>query len=320
MGTVHSTTSVARRHRASYWQDAVCRTFVRLDCVLPRAASFSGRIDTSRIGEITLSDVKSTSLQVLRGTTEIRADPHDDFLVSVQVAGQCVLEQEGRVALLGPGDVALFDSRHPYSLSFSTAYRQLVMQMPRSLMTGCVPRAERATAIAFGSASPLTRLAAHTISDAARQDAAVTAEASGHLSSGLVQIVAALLAVHLPATRAHSPDQALLLQVKRSILSNLRNPMLDVGRIARLNAMQPRQLHQLFSSQEETVTRWMWNERLNASYRLLSKGGYRSITDVALLVGFSDACHFSRRFKARFGFPPSRLCVAEHAGQVGAAR
>ncbi len=307
MGTVHSTTSVAARHRASYWQDAVCRTFVRLDCVVPGAASFNGRIDTSRIGEITLSDVKSTPLRVLRGTKEIRADPHDDFLVSVQVAGQCVLEQDGRVALLGSGDVALYDSRHPYSLSFSKVYRQLVMQVPRSLMTGCVPRAERTTAIAFDSASPLTRLAARTIADAARQKAAVTAEASGHLSTGLVQLVAALLAVHLPTARIQSSDQALLLQVRQSILANLQDPMLDVRRIARLNGMRPRQLHQLFSSQEETITRWMWNERLNASYRLLSKGGYRSITDVALLVGFSDACHFSRRFKARFGFQPSRL-------------
>src|SRR5580698_8262543 len=51
--------------------------------------------------------------------------------------------------------------------------------------------------------------------------------------------------------------------------------------------------------------RWMRELRLNRALALLSK--IKNVKQVAMALGYSQACHFSRDFKSFFGFSPSQV-------------
>jgi AraC-like DNA-binding protein len=68
--------------------------------------------------------------------------------------------------------------------------------------------------------------------------------------------------------------------------------------------MAPRTLNRLFAGEGATPIRWLWQQRLAASFTALVEGRVGQVTDAALSFGFSDLSHFSRAFKAQFGHSP----------------
>lgn len=54
------------------------------------------------------------------------------------------------------------------------------------------------------------------------------------------------------------------------------------------------------------ATNWLLNRRLEAAYEALLVAGTKS-SDIYLEVGFEDAAHFSRSFKKKYGYSPSKI-------------
>lgn len=55
-----------------------------------------------------------------------------------------------------------------------------------------------------------------------------------------------------------------------------------------------------------TPNRWIMEKRLSVAYDMLKNGGKRS-SEIYWEVGFETLAHFSRRFKERYGVPPTRI-------------
>jgi AraC-like DNA-binding protein len=91
------------------------------------------------------------------------------------------------------------------------------------------------------------------------------------------------------------------------VLANLENPEMTIESIAAAQNLAPRTLHRLFSAEATTPIRWLWHQRLSASYNALAEGRIRNVTDAALSFGFTDLSHFSRAFRKAFGHPPHTL-------------
>ena len=73
-----------------------------------------------------------------------------------------------------------------------------------------------------------------------------------------------------------------------------------------MKRISSRYLQDLFHSEHETVSEWIWLRRLEKARRdlvdpLLTR---ESITQIALAAGFGDLAHFSRRFKATYAMSP----------------
>ena len=110
-----STADVAARHRLAFWTDVVCDTYVQLDCEPPAGAdAVEGEIVADSLATLQLSRVTATAQQVRRTPAKIARASEDYFLVSIQTQGRGVISQDGRDAVLGPGDFALYDSTRPY--------------------------------------------------------------------------------------------------------------------------------------------------------------------------------------------------------------
>ena len=62
----------------------------------------------------------------------------------------------------------------------------------------------------------------------------------------------------------------------------------------------------------DTPIRYLINVRLDKARELLKKHPEISVHEIAEMVGYDDAYHFSKLFKKRFGVSPSKIAVGEN--------
>ena len=115
---------------------------------------------------------------------------------------------------------------------------------------------------------------------------------------------------HAPESGERDADAASPFEetVRGLIREHLSDPDFDVAALAEEAALSRRQLtRRLKEATDDGITpaRLIRRMRLERGARLL-ESGEQNITQVAYAVGFKSLSHFSRRFKERFGLPPSQ--------------
>jgi AraC-like DNA-binding protein len=306
---VLSTAGVAPRERRAFWTDLVCDVFVQLECDTPRDALFDGSIASERLATLEISEVRSLAQRVMRTPRQIAKASEDYFLVSIQTEGRGVVRQDGREALLAPGDFALYDSTRPYELLFDAAFAQTVLMLPGSQLRHAMKHTEAITATAVNGREGAGHLLINMI-DCLRRDApSLRRESAAAVADSVGHILVAGLRTLPAAQRCGASDLARyhLARVKQHVQRHLGDPGLSVGQVARAVGLSPAHLHRLFAqSEEQPLAHYIWSERLEACKRLLADPGAasRSVSEIAFGLGFNDAAHFSRAFRARFGTSP----------------
>ncbi len=107
-----------------------------------------------------------------------------------------------------------------------------------------------------------------------------------------------------PAER-HGTHHPVVLQAI-AVMENHQGDPLDLEQIARVCGIGVRQLNRLFHDKLGTSTLAFYRELRLATARDLLRRSALSVGAIAEATGFGDAAHFSRRFKQRYGRPPSR--------------
>jgi AraC-like DNA-binding protein len=100
-----------------------------------------------------------------------------------------------------------------------------------------------------------------------------------------------------------------LLAIKADIVRNLADPDLTASAVAARHGVTPRYVHKLFESEGVTFSEWVLGRRLATAHPLLIdwRFGTRSITSVALGVGFSDLSYFNRTFRRQYHATPTEV-------------
>jgi AraC-like DNA-binding protein len=307
-----STAEVAPNQRLAYWTDMVCDTYVQLDCEsFAGTRTIEGRIARAELATLSLSQVTSTPQVVRRTPAKIARASEDYFLVSVQTAGRGVVSQDGRDARLAPGDFALYDSTRPYTLSFDADFQQLVLMLPGRLLRTELPETERLTATAVSGARGAGHLMINMIRTLADDIDTLAPESAAAVADSVRQILVAGLST-LPAARRAPLSQLHayhLERIRACVRARLRDPGLSVASVAAELRMSPSTLHRCWGAQACSLADWIWSQRLDGAQRDLCDPGLagRSVSEIAFSWGFSDAAHFSRAFRARFGRSPREL-------------
>ena len=319
MKTVVSTSDIAERKRFLYWQDAVCDTFVDLDCKAYADRPFFGELATASCNDLHFSSVRADGQIVERTPARIRRAREEVMLISLQVRGSGVIAQDGREARLGPGDFACYDSTRPYTLTFTADFEQIVLHMPREAMIRRVGRTEAWTARRIEATSPVGSLVLPFVRQTASIVSDITPATAGRLSETCLSLVTAALAEHKGGETdgGSAARTALIFRAKAAIDSLLHDHDLNTERVAGLVGISPRYLQDLFHAEQSTVSDWIWKRRLDRSRRCLADPLHSgdSIAQIALSCGFTDFGHFSRRYKEAFGVSPREDRAALKAGR-----
>lgn len=316
-----STDEVAVGERFAYWLDMICAMYTRLECDRPGAGVF-GQIEFSHLGALDLTELHSNVNLVRRTPSMIRGDAADACLIMIQRAGRGVVCQDGREARLVPGDFVMYDTTRPYELHFEDPRHEvIVVRVPRSELHPHVVNLQDLTATTVPGSCAAGNLLL-TMIDTLRRDLDRLHPSSAiGVSEGITSIIAAGLR-SLPGANIQRPSQLSayhVARVKAYVMENLRNPELSIASIAGAMRVSPDHLARLFRGEPVPLSRWIWQQRLDACRRDLCdpRLAQRSVSEVAFSWGFNDATHFSRSFKEQFGLPPREWrqhCAALPAG------
>jgi AraC-like DNA-binding protein len=303
-----STDSVVTSNRLPYWRDFVCDTFVELECDSVSGEQFFGSITNQTLGNIQFSDVDSCAQHVVRTRSKISQSGKDYFLLSLQTRGRGMLTQDGRTALLQPGDFALYDTTRPYDLRFDDEFGQLVLRLPRRTVTDQLADAERLTALRIAGDRGTGLLASTFIRQLHDSIDTIDLTSASRLHCSAIDLIATALADQAGRTPHTSESQYILRRrICAFIDAHLDDYRLDCAMIAAAHRISERYLRKIFATSTMSASQWLWSRRLQQARRDLLDPlrAHLSISAIGYDVGFKDCAHFSRAFKAKFGESPS---------------
>jgi AraC-like DNA-binding protein len=304
-----STDTVAARQRLAFWTDLVCDTYVQLECDPPPGGDrIDGEIVADELASLQLSRVTATAQFVKRTPALIARASEDHFLVSIQTQGRGVISQDGRHAVLGPGDFALYDSTRPYQLTFDDNFQQFVLKLPGPTLRTALRDTERLTATTVRGDRGAGHLMIGMIRTLAADIGALAPESAAAVADSVSQILIAGLAA-LPAAKREAVSQLTNYhreQIKALVRARLADPDLNVTQIARALRLSPSTLHRAWAGEPCSLSDWIWSQRLDAARRDLCNPALaaRTVSEIAFAWGFNDAAHFSRAFRTRFSCSP----------------
>jgi AraC-like DNA-binding protein len=315
MSTVLSIDSLPAARRTPAWRDAVCSTFVRLECSPARHAPLHGRIDAQVWGDLHVSRVLSSPQVVER--TAARATGSDEayVLLSVQLRGRTIVQQGAAQADLTPGSIAFYDTTRPYTLTLPADFEQIVLHLPHAAIERAVPGGLDHMAQRIGPGNPyaqalvavapqLLQLSACARPGLAERTAAAARELMALALESLAQPAADTRPNTTSVVATGAVASALVWRARDTISRRLADPQLAPAGVAAEVGVSLRRLQEAFQQQGCTVADCIWDMRLELARSMLAATADVAIGAVAQRAGFLDSAHFSRRFRVRFGLSP----------------
>ncbi len=296
-----STARIAPARRFDGFRDVVSATHLPWDIPVRRArADYRARLRARPGGDMQVIECECEPCAGRRGAHEIAGSDEAWFGVLHVVAGRERLRQDGSEAYVGAGDLVLWDSTRPIDFVIGRPLHKITLLMPQRLVESVVPDIhDRVCRPVSGATGAGAVFAGHLRSLAAMSGTFTPAQRPRVLSATL-DLLALLWGE--PRERRDAGDP--LAQVRSRALARLGDPSLTIAALAREAGMSLRQLHRLFEDTGTTPARWLWAQRLERCRADIAARPGTGVSEIAFRWGFSDAAHFSRAFRLRFGCSP----------------
>jgi AraC-like DNA-binding protein len=293
------------------WLDASRELFVPLTFKAPSERAFSGRMRGAVLGPLRLCEIEATPHVVERTPRLVSTTDGRFYKLSLMVGGSAIIIQDGREAVLQPGDFAIYDCGRPYALVGCEGFHMVVCRVPHDLLPVRRDHVANVTAtripgthgLAYALSSLLTRLA-----QAPGWQGDEAAPMDALLASGVADLVGSLCYEQLAGTgymRERSADEHLA-RIKAYAKVNLGDPALTPTHLATAMHISCRYLHKLFEDEGISAGRWIRGQRLERCAQELRDEARadETITMIASRWGLVDPAHFSRIFRVRYGCSP----------------
>lgn len=289
----------------------------------PLPDRFASQLNITAFGPLAVGRV----VQGIDGVCEIvrspklirQADP-EIYRLMINLRGHNVMVQDGREAVLGVGDMAIYDSSRPFVASRVPGagfhHDFLMLTFPRSLCAVSPNVIRAATSVRLPSDRGLGALVLDFAQRLVCQTEEYALADAARLSTTFLDLVAIWLSREFdtaPTLPVRSRREVLFMQVQTYIVQHLDDHALSPGTIAAAHHISPRTLHMLFEAHGLTVAGWIRDRRLDGCRRNLADPNFDHLPIAAIGArwGLIDAAHFSRTFRGAYGVSPReyrRLC------------
>lgn len=305
MSADYSTENQAPQHRFEYWKEVVCRHCIPALSKPLDEHAFDGQLHVRGLGALDVCTVSSSMHFWERTPKNLRTNPDEDLWLGFYQDGYGQMEQAGRKAAFGPGNLMLYDGSQNFRYSLGGNNNHLV-RIPRHMLSMRLPGVENLTAILLDDRRP----GVIPLREMLRQ--VVTAEPSyenNDFSTRYSEVLLDLLALSLEVQnleRTHD-ERDLYGRIMIYIQKHLTDHELSVEKIASAHHVSRRTVTRAFARHQKSPMSVLWYERLLASRTAIERGQMRSVSQIALDFGFSDFSHFSHAFRKAFGVSPQSL-------------
>jgi len=312
-----STDNIAPPHRIPVWRETVFQTEFNVDIEPISEAPFRAQATVRSLPGLRVLSGRSTPASYKRNTRRV---VRDEVVLTFGNEAHVAARFNGREATIQPGDAFLLpcgdcaDIHAPHDGQFVS------VRLPRAALAGNVINLHDAYCHRSPGDTPALALLKAYL---ALLDDEMAALAEPGLQHAAVTHVYDLLAKTLGATRdaamladARGVRAARLKMIKDDITRHLTEARLSVHTVAARHKISPRYVQRLFDEIGSTFTEYVMEQRLERAHRLLTDPQLcdRTLTAIAFAAGFNDLSHFQRRFRQRYGAPPSELRAAARTG------
>ncbi len=297
--------------RVEFLHDTIRRAVLPVDMTfLPDPADIEVRFRVSEAGPVNLSSARSSANALHRTAALVRRDHAPQVFLAVQVAGTTVVEQNGRQAVLGPGDMTVYESTRPYSVRNRARTDLHYVRIPRDALALPDRRLEPLLAVRLGpDDNPLAATVGAFFRTLATTSALDTADAAHAVAAPAVDLVRAVLSVH-PGTDdvARGPLEAsLVVRVQQYVRDHLGERDLTAPRIAAAHHVSVRHLYAVLARAGVGLHAWITEQRMARVRDDLRdpRAAHLAVATIGARWGFVDPSHFGRLFKRRHGCTPN---------------
>lgn len=290
------------------WAQLVSDAFVPLQSEPVRSGRFSASLDVNMLGQIGIMKVHTQPHAVLRTAELAAAGDGRYFKVSLQLDGHGLLIQDGREVVLAPGELAIYDTQRPYTLSFDKQATTLVVLIPHEKFRLTGSQVNQITAMRLDSQHPLTGTVTPLLQHLGSHLESWDRHGGATLARNVADLLATALGGALGAGLEVDRRQAQRARIIQFLRHHLADPALNPRSIAEAHFMSVRSLHALFADHGESVAAMLRRLRMDAAAELLldpTLAGV-SIQAIATRVGMPDSAGFARAFGAHHHLSPSR--------------
>jgi AraC-like DNA-binding protein len=297
------------QHRIPAFQDAaaaICKLEIRPD----DPDRFESTTGIAILPEVILASTTHSRCTTLR-TKALAEDETDNILIHVPLAsGFSILQQTGKDAECGIGSIYVDPNEVPGIAHFNAPSTSVFyISLPRHVL-----------AEARGSADAMLRK---------RQEMSVHWQMLIGYARNLHQCYSGLSPDDVRLCTQHLHDlarmaftngrraeetmagrgvqAAWLQQLKADIEKQLTNPDLSLNTLAARHRISPRYARALFAAEQTTFRDYVRQRRMGLVNRILCDAGqsHRSISDIAMSVGFGDLSWFNASYRNTYGMTPS---------------
>lgn len=294
----HTTGSVGISERLSYWNRLVSDIFPGMTVDGRREINASWT--ACRFGDFGLSLAHSERASVRRWASCLPQSTEGRGLIHFQSQGFSATEQCGRNAALFPGDLTFCASDQPYAIEISERNAMFVIDFPWALLEH---HGARPGLILRHQMPSVGILRAFVASIFAQNWSKPLDRSEG---DALADVLHRLLVNALSNFEEDHQDSTLRERLLAFVEQNMGNGALRTGSMAQSLGVTPREIQAVFAEMATTTSDYVNSRRLAlAAHRLRTGLGDASFSDLAYELGFSDAAHFCRRFRGRFGETPT---------------
>lgn len=308
MTIAFDTGEISPEDRAELIRETIWNTVVKVEITHiadPARIKATGLINT--VGRISICSVQSNATTIQRTRQLTHDDLEPSLFLGLQVSGSSMVVQGGRQAVLGPGELALYDTTRPYTLLNDNGIHQHFFRIPRDHIALPMDTIDRITAIRFGHNSPVADIASAYFGRLAGQQNRLDAN-SAALDQPSIELLRAMIAARGPQGRlsADIMRDALVARILEYARMHLADPDLTAARLAAAHHISVRQLYTVLGQADIGLGDWIRNQRLERCRQELAApaAGTRTIASIARRWAFRDATHFSRAFREAYGMSP----------------
>ncbi|MGO2112237.1 MAG: hypothetical protein ACTH31_11545, partial [Pseudoclavibacter sp.] len=265
-GPKHPGAGIVHREEASSFEDWVgiaANRFVKLH-VSSDDPQFRGTMQTVSVEEMLVSDIRASRHEVVRLARDISDDEPRHLKLSLQLEGEGDVEQDGRVAHLTPGDVAVYDTSRPYSLRYTSPLHSLVLIFPRQLIDLSNDIVSQATAMRLPGDEGIGTVISPFMRHIAANLDLLRGTSGVRIMHSALGLVTALLSSELAENDDVRDDtyRADMEKYRLYIEANLGDTNLSTETIARAHYLSTRYLQYLFAEDHTTVSDYIRQRRL----------------------------------------------------------
>lgn len=267
------------------------------------------------LGPLRMIEMVTPEGECFRDARCARAEDEELWQIDLMLRGRARVEQGRGTAELGPADLVLIDPARPVRFA-STACRHVTMLVPRRELRLLPGAAARLAGVRIKGERGPGALVSSLARDMAHSLTGFRAAEADRSAAAVIELISVALAAQLGDAHP-GPDEALRNRILGYIEVRLAARDLSPAGIAAAHHISVRRLHKLFEDQPLTVAALIRRRRLDRCRADLARGD-RAVATVAARWGFADPAHFSRLFKATYGYNAAALMSSNRAPIVKA--